>query len=61
MEEPIESNFDGETLALVRRFEKTLQQEQNAFFDVDEYEEIIEYYFFKNEQKKTSIYVSIIG
>lgn len=55
MEEPFESNFDGETLALVKRFEKTLQQDQNAFFDVDEYEEIIEYYFFKNEQKKAHL------
>ena len=52
MEEPFESYFDGETLSLVRRFEKMLQQDQHFFFDVDEFEEIIEYYFFKNEQRK---------
>jgi tetratricopeptide (TPR) repeat protein len=52
MEEPFDSYFDGETLSLVGRFEKMLSQEAHFFFDVDEFEEIIEYYFFKNEQRK---------
>jgi len=52
MEEPFEPNFDSETLSLVKRFEKTLQQGQRLFFDIDEFEEIIEYYFFKNDQRK---------
>jgi len=58
MEEPFESYFDGETLSLVGRFEKMIQQEQHFFFDVDEFEEIIEYYFFKNEQRKAFLTIN---
>ncbi len=52
MEESFESYFDHETLSLVSRFEEMIQDDQFCFFDVDEFEEIIEYYFFKNEQRK---------
>ena len=58
MEEPFESYFDRETLSLVGRFEKMIQHDQHYFFDVDEYEEIIEYYFFKNEQRKAFITIN---
>lgn len=52
MDEPLESQFDSETLSLVRRFEKMLLREEHLFFDVGEFEEIIEYYFYRNEQRK---------
>ncbi len=52
MEESSESFFDRETLSLVGRFEIMVRQGQHVFFDVDEFEEIIEYYFFRNEQRK---------
>lgn len=55
MEESFESYFDHETLSLVSRFEKMIQEDQFCFFDVDEFEEIIEYYFFKNEQRKAQL------
>lgn len=52
MDEPLESFFDHETLSLVRRFENMIREDRVSFFDVGEFEEIIEYYFFKNEQRK---------
>jgi len=58
MEEPFESYFDNETLSLVRRFEKMIQQGQHLFFDIMEFEEIIEYYFFKNDQRKALLSIN---
>ncbi|MCX6280258.1 MAG: tetratricopeptide repeat protein [Bacteroidetes bacterium] len=59
MEESLESFFDGETLSLVGRFENMREQRQHYFFDVDEFEEIIDYYFFKNEQRKALMTIKL--
>jgi tetratricopeptide (TPR) repeat protein len=58
MEESFDSYFDGETLSLVGRFESMIREEQHFFFDVDEFEEIIEYYFYKSEQRKAFLTIN---
>lgn len=52
MEESFDSYFDSETLSLVMRFESMHENQSFSFFDIDEYEEIIDYYFYKNDQRK---------
>ena len=46
---------DSETLALIRRFENMTRHNEPFFFDVNEFEEIIDYYFYKNDNRKASI------
>jgi len=58
MEDHFDSYFDGETLSLVGRFENMIREDQHLFFDVDEFQEIIEYYFFKNEQRKAHMTIT---
>ena len=43
---------DPETNALVGRFEKMMKDDEHYFFDVDEYEEIIDYYLYTNDIRK---------
>jgi len=43
---------DPESIALVERFEKMMKEEAHYFFDVDEYEEIIDYYLYINDSRK---------
>ena len=49
MEEPFESQFDPELIALVRDYEEMLHQKEHHFFDVFEYEDIIDYYIYIND------------
>lgn len=49
MEEPFDSFSDPETLELARRFEQMVKDNEHYFFDLDEYEELIDYYLFNNE------------
>jgi tetratricopeptide (TPR) repeat protein len=49
MEEPFESQFDPELIALVRHYEEMLHQKEHHFFDVFEYEDIIDYYIYIND------------
>ncbi|MGE5424000.1 MAG: tetratricopeptide repeat protein [Syntrophothermus sp.] len=54
MEEPFDNYPDPEILTLTRRFEKMMLNGEHYFFDVDEYEEIIDFYLFKNDNKKAN-------
>lgn len=58
MEESMDFNFSHETMLLVRRFEHMNQNDQECFFDVDQFEEIIDYYFFKNDQRKALLSIN---
>ena len=51
MEEFFEAFSDPESLDLIRRYEKMLDDKEHVFFDVDEFEEIIDYFFIKNDMK----------
>ncbi|MBM3404082.1 MAG: tetratricopeptide repeat protein [Bacteroidetes bacterium] len=44
---------DDETVSLVRRYERMLKRKEHFFFDVEEFEEIIDYYLHKNLLNKT--------
>lgn len=54
MEESFESFFDQETLALVKRFENMIRQDEQYFYDVSEFEDIIDFYFFQNDLQKAN-------
>jgi tetratricopeptide (TPR) repeat protein len=55
MEDPFNpySDSDPETLELAKRFEQMLKDDQHYFFDLDEFEELIDYYLFNNEMRKS--------
>ena len=55
MEEYFDSYPDPETQELVNRFEKMLRNDKHFFFDIDEFEEIIDYYLFKNDLKNAGV------
>jgi len=50
MEEPIDPYTNPETSDLVQRYENLKEHHQPFFFDVDDYEELIDYYFYWNDQ-----------
>ena len=52
MEEYFDPFSDAETLALIRRYERMALNNDHLFFDVDEFMEIIDYYFYKNDYPK---------
>jgi tetratricopeptide (TPR) repeat protein len=52
MEDPFDQYPDPETLLLAQRFEQMIKEGQHFFFDVDEFEELIDYYLFNNETRK---------
>ena len=49
MEDPFESQFDPELIALVRQYEDMINHKEHQFFDVFEYEDIIDYYIYLND------------
>jgi len=49
MEDPFESQFDPELIALVRHYEDMINHKEHHFFDVFEYEDIIDYYLYLND------------
>lgn len=51
MEEYFDPNADPDTLELVKRFEEMVDSRGQRFFDVDEFEEIIDYYQFRGDLK----------
>ena len=51
MEEEFEPGFDPEVLALVRRFEASAGKQGFSFFDASEFEEIIDFYLFRNQTR----------
>src|SRR5271157_962958 len=59
MEEPFDSFSDPETLELARRFEQMIKDNEHYFFDLDEFEELIDYYLFKNEVRQAESCITI--
>ena len=41
--------LDPETVSLIRRYEKMLRNEEHLFFDVDEFEDILESVLIEND------------
>lgn len=50
-EEELFSGYDDDTLSAVRRFEKMLEQRQHYFFDVEDFESIIDFYINTHNEK----------
>jgi tetratricopeptide (TPR) repeat protein len=59
MEEPFDSPSDPETLELARRFEQMVKDNQHYFFDLDEFEELIDYYLFNDDTDKAGSCITI--
>ena len=59
MEDPFDPYSDPETLQLARRFEQMVKEDQQYFFDLDEFEELIDYYLFNNEIRKAESCIAI--
>ena len=59
MEDPFDPYSDPETLQLARRFEQMVKEDQHYFFDLDEFEELIDYYLFNNEVRKAESCIAI--
>jgi tetratricopeptide (TPR) repeat protein len=59
MEDPFDPYSDPETLQLARRFEQMIRDDEHYFFDLDEFEEIIDYYLFSNEISKAESCIGI--
>jgi tetratricopeptide (TPR) repeat protein len=59
MEEPFDPFSDPETLELARRFEQMIRDDEYYFFDLDEFEELIDYYLFRNETKQADSCITI--
>ena len=55
MNEEFDFLGDGSVSELVNRFEEMVTNNQSSFFDVDDFELIIEYYFERNNLLKTQI------
>ena len=49
MEDSFESQFDPELIALVRHYEEMIGHKEHHFFDVFEYEDIIDYYLYLSD------------
>ena len=49
MEDPFESFADPELQELVHRFQETLSTNRAQFFDLDEFEDILEYALFHHQ------------
>ena len=45
--------YEHDIKALVERFEGMLARDEHYFFDVDEFESIIDYYFERNNLRRT--------
>jgi len=58
MSEDFSSSEEHEVSELVFRFEQMLRNNRSIFFDVEEYEEIIDYYLDINEVKKSGLAIS---
>jgi len=51
MEEYFDPNSDPETQELIKRFEEMLDTHGHRFFDVDEFEDIVDYYQIRGDLK----------
>ena len=58
MSEDFSGSEEHEVSELVFRFEQMLSNNRSIFFDVEEYEEIIDYYLDINDVKKSSLAIS---
>ena len=58
MSEDFSENEENEVSELVFRFEQMLRNDNSLFFDVEEYEEIIDYYLDINDLKKSGLAIS---
>lgn len=59
MEEEFGQFGDLDIQELVDKFEKMVSENENYFFDVDDFEAIIEYFFEKNDKKNIGIVIDI--
>lgn len=50
-EEDFFADYDDDAMSLVWRFEKMLEQQQHHFFDVDEFESIIDFYISNQNER----------
>lgn len=60
-EEDFFADYDDDTMSLVWRFEKMLEQQQHHFFDVEEFESIIDFYIANQNDRLAKKALELAG